>query len=56
MRFLTQKWLMSINIIRLFRKFLYAPSLNYLAVSVFVHVTALFGAFNVQFFRLENFQ
>lgn len=42
MRFLTQKSL-SINIMRLFRKFLYAPSLNYLAVvSVFVRVT-VFG-------------
>lgn len=41
---------MSINIMRLFRKFLYAPSLNYLAVvSVFVHVTMVFGAFDVAF-------
>jgi len=56
MRFLTQKWLMSINIMRLFRKFLYAPLFNYLAVSVSVHVMVVFDAFSVRFFRLENFQ
>lgn len=35
---------------RQYTKFLYAPSLNYLAVvSVFVHVTMVFGAFDVAF-------